>query len=172
MDDEAKRGGPAPAAAAPDPRSRLQLLRDVRAHHEARAAAYSRFEKAHAAYLYDRDAAAFGRRCAEATAEFQAVGRRVRAAADALGALPGGAGREDARLVRRLQELERDKLQLTAARQALGDRYVVGMGEPHHPDYVRDERDVRETMGAVVTDILGVVEELRYAELEAEEEAR
>lgn len=138
----------------------LQVVVDVLAAQEERARAYAGFHALYEKYLRTGDAALFADECAGVTKRFQEVSARMRAAEAAL----KRAGRdEEAGMVRRLQELEQGKLQLTATRQSMGAKFVLELRRPHDPEYVRDDRELRGAMAAVVDDIVDVVEELRYA---------
>ena len=143
------------------------LLHGFRKKQEQRAQAYSEFNTFFKAYLLDRDVKTYQSLCKGITAKFAAIGKEIIAIEDALLKL----GKKDwAASIRRVQELEREKLQLTAKTQMVQARCramrdAEAAGVPRSSQLPVLEREVsiqRKAMGELIERINEELEEIRY----------
>ena len=149
----------APTAAAHDSHDARELTRRFQSLQEERVRAYREYDDGLDGILRDRQLAAYPQLCAEATARFAALSRDINAVEERLRAADPAErafAHRAADLVRRVQQLEKEKLELTAAAHLERIRETAG-----EELAASNLAYVRQRMGEIVASIVEQLDELR-----------
>mmetsp|Transcript_8466 Transcript_8466/g.16013 ORF Transcript_8466/g.16013 Transcript_8466/m.16013 type:complete len:149 (-) Transcript_8466:50-496(-) len=137
----------------------LDLLKDFRKRQEQRAKTYAEMGVFFKTYLEDHDIKRYQSLCKAVTTKFQQIGKDILVIEEKL-RTAGKVGW--ASMIRKIQEAEKEKLQLTVKTQVLQTKYIIDRSSKEDPAYQEQLKKGRVRMSEIIEEINDILEEFKY----------